>query len=179
VIRRIAHMGQTNPEVIHEVERGLESRMASLMQQSFEKAGGVNSVAEILNVSDRAVERALLESLAQDDPELVEEIRRLMFVFDDLTKLSDKDIQAVLKNVETPQWALALKGASAELKQKVLGNMSQRAAGMLAEEMEYLGAVKLSEVETVQQQIVDIVRRLEDAGEITVHAGDESEQMIS
>jgi flagellar motor switch protein FliG len=179
VIRRIAHMGQTNPEVIHEVERGLETRMASLMQQSFEKAGGVNSVAEILNVSDRAIERALLESLSQDDPELVEEIRRLMFVFDDLGKLSDKDIQTVLKNVETAQWAMALKGASAELKQKILGNMSQRAAGLLGEEMEYLGAVRLSEVEQVQQQIVDIVRRLEDAGEITVHAGDESEQMIA
>jgi flagellar motor switch protein FliG len=179
VIRRIAHMGQTNPEVIHEVERGLESRMASLMQQSFDKAGGVNSVAEILNVSDRAVERALLESLAQDDPELVEEIRRLMFVFDDLGKLSDRDIQTVLKNVETAQWAMALKGASAELKQKILGNMSQRAAALLSEEMEYLGSVRLSEVEAVQQQIVDIVRRLEDAGEITVHAGEDSEQMIS
>src|SRR5262245_18680247 len=179
VIRRIAHMGQTNPEVIHEVERGLETRMASLMQQSFDKAGGVNSVAEILNVSDRAVERALLESLAQDDPELVEDIRRLMFVFDDLGKLTDKDIQTVLKNVETPQWAMALKGANPELKQKILGNMSQRAAAMLTEEMEYLGAVRLSEVEGVQQQIVDIVRRLEDAGEITVHAGDDSEQMIT
>ncbi len=179
VVRRIAHMGQTNPDVIHEVERGLESRMASLMQQSFEKAGGVNSVAEILNVSDRTTERALLEALSQDDPELVEEIRRLMFVFDDLSKLSDKDIQTVLKNVETAQWAMAIKGASAELKQKILGNMSQRAAAMLTEEMEYLGAVKLSEVEQVQQQIVDIVRRLEDAGEITVHTADESEQMIS
>jgi flagellar motor switch protein FliG len=179
VVRRIAHMGQTNPEVIHEVERGLESRMASLMQQSFEKAGGVNSVAEILNVSDRAIERTLLESLAQDDPELVEEIRRLMFVFDDLTKLTDKDIQTVLKNVETPQWAMALKGASADLKQKILGNMSQRAAAMLTEEMDYLGSVRLSEVEQVQQQIVDIVRRLEDAGEITVHSADESEQMIT
>jgi flagellar motor switch protein FliG len=179
VIRRIAHMGQTNPEVIHEVERGLETRMASLMQQSFEKAGGVNSVAEILNVSDRATERSLLESLSQEDSELVEEIRRLMFVFDDLGKLSDKDIQTVLKNVETAQWAMALKGANPELKQKILGNMSQRAAAMLAEEMEFLGAVRLTEVEAVQQQVVDIVRRLEDAGEITVHAGDESEQMIS
>jgi len=179
VIRRIAHMGQTNPEVIQEVERGLESRMASLMQQSFENAGGVNSVAEILNVSDRATERTLLESLAQDDPELVEEIRRLMFVFDDLTKLTDKDIQSGLKNVETAQWAMALKGASAELKQKVLGNMSQRAAAMLTEEIDYLGSVRLSEVEQVQQQIVDIVRRLEDAGEITVHTADESEQMIT
>jgi flagellar motor switch protein FliG len=179
VIRRMAHMGQTSPEVIQEVERGLESRMSNLMQQSFEKAGGVDSVAEILNVSDRATERTLLESLAQDDPELVEEIRRLMFVFDDLLKLSDKDIQTVLKNVETAQWAMALKGASPELKQRIMGNMSQRAAAMLGEEMEYKGAVKLSEVEQIQQQIVDIVRRLEDAGEITVHAADESEQMVT
>jgi flagellar motor switch protein FliG len=178
VVRRIAHMGQTSPEVIQEVERGLESRMSNLMQQSFEKAGGVDSVAEILNVSDRATERTLLESLSQDDPELVEEIRRLMFVFDDLTKLTDKDIQTVLKNVETAQWAMALKGASPELKKKIMGNMSQRAAGLLAEEMEFKGAVKLSEVEQVQQQVVDIVRRLEDAGEITVHAADESEQMV-
>jgi flagellar motor switch protein FliG len=179
VVRRIAHMGQTNPEVIHEIERGLESRMASLMNQSYEKAGGVNSVAEILNVSDRATERALLESLSQDDPQLVEEIRRLMFVFDDLCKLSDKDIQTVLKNVETAQWAMSLKGASAELKQKIMGNLSTRAAALLSEEMEYLGSVRLSEVEQVQQQIVDIVRKLEDAGEITVHAANEAEQMIS
>ncbi|HEY2415830.1 MAG TPA: flagellar motor switch protein FliG [Pirellulaceae bacterium] len=179
VIRRMAYMGQTSPDVIQEVERGLESRMSNLMQQSFEKAGGVDSVAEILNVSDRATERTLLESLAQDDPDLVEEIRRLMFVFDDLMKLSDKDIQTVLKNVETAQWAMALKGASPELKKKIMGNMSQRAAAMLAEEMEYKGAVKLSEVEQIQQQIVDIVRRLEDAGEITVAAVDESEQMVT
>jgi flagellar motor switch protein FliG len=179
VVRRIANMGQTNPEVIHEVERGLETRMSSLMHQSFEKAGGVNSVAEILNVSDRATERSLLEALAQDDPELVEDIRRLMFVFDDISKLTDKDVQTVLKNVETAQWAMALKGASAELKTRILGNMSQRAAALLSEEMDYLGSVRLTEVEQVQQQIVDIVRRLEDAGEITVHSADESEQMIS
>lgn len=179
VIRRVANMGQTSPEVIQEVERGLEARMANLMSQSFEKAGGVNSVAEILNVSDRATERSLLEALSQESPALVEEIRRLMFVFDDLNKLTDKDIQVLLKNVETAQWAMALKGASAELKQKILGNMSQRAAAMLTEEMDFLGSVRLTEVEQVQQQIVDIVRHLEDSGEITVHAGAESEQMIS
>jgi flagellar motor switch protein FliG len=179
VVRRIANMGQTNPEVIREVERGLESRMSNLMNQSFDKAGGVASVAEMLNVSDRSTERTILESMAQEDPELVEEIRRLMFVFDDLCKLSDKDIQCVLKNVETSQWAMSLKGASAELKQKIMGNMSQRAAALLNEEMEYLGSVKLSEVEAVQQQIVDMVRKLEDAGEITVHAADESEAMIT
>ncbi|MDX1945695.1 MAG: flagellar motor switch protein FliG [Pirellulaceae bacterium] len=179
VVRRIANMGQTNPEVIQEVERGLESRMANLMNQSFEKAGGVGSVAEILNVSDRTTERSLLEALSQEDPQLVEEIRRLMFVFDDLCKLTDKDIQTVLKNVETAQWAMALKGANADLKQKILGNMSQRAAAMLSEEMEFLGSVRLSEVEQVQQQIVDLVRKLEDAGEITVHAADENETLIA
>jgi len=178
VIRRIAHMGQTSPEVIQEVERGLESRMANLMNQSFQKAGGVHSVAEILNVADRGTGRALMENLAQEDAELVEEIRRLMFIFEDLCKLSDKDIQSVLKNVETNQWAMALKGASADLKQKILGNMSTRAAANLQEEMEFLGAVKLSEVEQVQQQIVDIVRKLEDAGEITVHQSEEVEEFI-
>jgi flagellar motor switch protein FliG len=178
VIRRIANMGQTNPEVIREVEMGLEHRMASVMSQSFERAGGVPSVAEILNVTDRATERSLLESLAQEDRDLVEEIRRLMFVFDDINKLSDKDVQSVLKNVESAQWAMALKGASEELKNKVLGNMSQRAAQMLREEMEYLGPVRLSEVEGVQQQIVDIIRKLEDAGELTLSQNSEEEAFI-
>jgi flagellar motor switch protein FliG len=179
VIRRIAIMGQTNPEIIQEVERGLESRMSSVMSQQFEKAGGVATVAEILNVTDRATERSLLENLAQEDPDLVEEIRRLMFVFEDINKFSGKDVQTVLKNVETSQWAMALKGASEELKQKVMSNMSQRAGDMLREEMEYLGPVRLSTVEQVQQQIVDIVRRLEDAGEISLQANEEAEELIS
>ena len=162
VIRRVATMGQTNPEIIQEVEQGLEIRMSSVMSQQFEKAGGVPTVAEILNVTDRATERSLLENLAQEDPDLVEEIRRLMFVFEDINKFSGKDVQTVLKNVETSQWAMALKGASEELKQKIMGNMSSVPADMLREEMEYLGPVKLSSVEQVQQQIVDVVRRLED-----------------
>lgn len=179
VVRRVATMGQTNPEIIQEVERGLENRMASVMSQQFEKAGGVESVAEILNVTDRATERSLLESMAQEDPDLVEEIRRLMFVFEDMIKFSNKDIQTVLKNVETPQLAMALKGASDTLKEKILNNMSVRAAEMLREEMGYLGPVKLSAVEQVQQQIVDVVRKLEDIGEITVSAGNEAEEFVS
>jgi flagellar motor switch protein FliG len=179
VIRRVATMGQTNPEIIQEVERGLESRMSAVMSQQFEKAGGVPTVAEILNVTDRATERSLLENLAQEDPDLVEEIRRLMFVFEDILKFSNKDVQAVLKNVETSQWAMALKGATEELKQKILGNMSQRAAEMLREEMDYLGPVRLSNVEQVQQQIVDVVRRLEDAGEISLQSSEEKEEFIS
>lgn len=178
VVRRIATMGQTNPEIIHEVEKGLEHRMSSVMSQQFENAGGVEAVAEILNVTDRATERSLLENLAQEDPDLVEEIRRLMFVFEDISKFSAKDVQTLLKNVENSQLAMALKGASEDLKQKILGNMSVRAADLLREEMEYLGPVRLSAVEQVQQQIVDVIRRLEDAGEITVNTGDEVEEFI-
>jgi len=178
VVRRIAIMGQTSPEIIQEVEKGLERRMAAVMSQQFENAGGVSSVAEMLNVIDRATERNLLENLAQEDPDLVEEIRRLMFVFEDITKLSDRDIQTLLKNVESSQWAMALKGASEELKDKILNNMSKRASDLLLEEMDYLGPVRLSSVEQTQQQIVDIIRRLEDAGEITTHGDEEEEQFI-
>jgi flagellar motor switch protein FliG len=180
VIARIAGMGETSPEILEQVEQGLEKRMAAVVSQSFEHAGGIPSVAEILNVCDRTTERSLLENLAQDEPELVEEIRRLMFVFEDIAKLSDKDMQSVLKNVETSQWAMALKGCSAELKQKVLGNMSQRAAQMLEEEIGYLGQVRVSEVEAIQQQLVDIVRRLEETGEITVGgSGDGSDEFVT
>ena len=178
VIRRVANMGQTNPEVISEIEEGLENRMANLMNQSFDSAGGVGNVAEILNVTDRGTERALLERLAEEDSELVDEIRRLMFVFEDISKLTDKDVQVVFKNIETAQWAMALKGASDTLKSKIMGNMSQRASQMLEEEIEYLGAVKRSDVETYQQQIVDIIRQMEDAGQITTGVSDDSEEMV-
>lgn len=178
VVRRMATMGQTNPEIIKEVESGLERRMSSVMSQSFQMAGGVESVAAMLNVSDRSTERTLMDGLGTDDPDLVEEIRRLMFVFDDIGKFGQKEIQTVLKSVESSQWALALKGASAELKDKILGNMSQRAADMLREEMEYLGAVKLSAVEEQQQKIVDVVRGLETAGEIELNQSDEEEQLV-
>jgi len=178
VVRRIAHMNQTNPDIIKDVESGLERRMASLMSQQFEAAGGVDSVAEILNVTDRATERNLLENLAQEDPDLVEEIRRLMFVFEDITKFDSKQIQTLLKNVDNSQWAMALKTASEDLKTKILGNMSTRAAEMLREEMDYLGPVKRSAVEQMQQQVVDVVRRLEDSGEIQISNDEEAEEMV-
>jgi flagellar motor switch protein FliG len=178
VVRRVANMEQTSPEVVRDVEKSLETRMRSMFMQQLEKAGGVQSVAQILNVTDRMTNKAILESLEQEDPELVEQIRRLMFVFDDLMKLDDKSIQMLLKEVENSQWALALKGASEELKQKIMGNLSQRASAMLAEEMQYLGPVRVSDVEATQQLIVDAVRRLEDAGEIVIAAG-ATEKMIT
>jgi flagellar motor switch protein FliG len=178
VVRRVATMGRTNPEIIREVEKGLERRMSSVMSQSFERAGGVEAVAEMLNVADRATERAIMDSLGQEDPELVDEIRRLMFVFEDVARFSDKDIQTVLKNVETSQWALALKGASDALKEKILKNMSERASEMLREEMEYLGPAKRSAVEGKQQEIVDVIRGLEDRGEIDINAINEQEELV-
>lgn len=179
VVRRIAKMGQTNPDIIREVEKALEGRMSNVMSQSFENAGGVEAVAEMLNVADRATERALLDRLAEENPDLVDEIRRLMFVFEDIAKFTDKDIQTALKNIETNQWALALKGASEELTQKLLGNLSERAAAMLKEEIGYLGSVKRSAVEARQQEIVDVIRRLEDEGQIEINTSGEVEEMVA
>ncbi len=180
VIRRVANMEQTSPEVIADVERTLQGRMTSTFNQQLEKRGGVPMVAQILNVTDRMTNKGILESLEQEDTELADEIRRLMFVFDDILKLDDKAIRALLKEVENSQWAISLKGASDEIRQKIFSNLSQRAAEMLKEEMEFLGPVRLSDVEGVQQQIVDAVRRLEDAGEIVVAgAGGGGEQFIS
>ena len=178
VIRRIATMQQTNPEIIKEVEKGLESRMTSVMSQKLENTGGVESVADILNVIDRQTGRNIMENLGQDDPELVEDIRRLMFIFEDILKLADQDIQEILKNIESTQWAKALKGASEELKEKIFRNMSKRAGKMLQEEMDFLGPMRASEVEAIQQEVVDVVRKLEDAGVITVSASGGDERFI-
>ena len=168
VIRRMAHMEQTNPDVIQEVEKGLAKRLSSMVVTSLDGAGGIEAVAEILNLCDRTAEKTILEGLEADDPELVEEIRRLMFVFEDLNMVDDKGIQAVLKEVDNDELCLSLKTASDDLKEKIFTNMSTRASELIKEEMEYLGPVRLSDVEAAQQRIVDIVRRLEDSGEIIV-----------
>jgi flagellar motor switch protein FliG len=179
VIKRIANMDQTNPEVIREVEKGLESRLANMLLQSTEKAGGIGTVAEMLNLADRATEKAIMDSLEQEDPELVDEIRRLMFVFEDILLVNDKGIQSVLKEVDNDELALGLKTASEELQQKIFSNMSERAAALIKEDMEYMGPVRVSDVETAQQRIVDIVRRLEDAGEIIIAGrGGESDLVV-
>ena len=179
VIKRVANMEQTNPEVIKEVEQGLESRLSNMLMQSMEKAGGVPTVAEILNLVDRATEKTIMEGLESDDPDLVEEIRRLMFVFEDIKLVNDKGIQAVLKEVENDELAIALKTASEVLKEKIFGNMSERAAAMVREDMEFMGPVRVSDVESAQQRIVDIVRRLEEAGDVMIEGrGGDSEMIV-
>jgi len=179
VIKRIAGMQQTNPEAIKEIECALEVRMSLVMSQSFRKDGGVPAIAEILNVTDRATERIVLESLTKDNPELVEEIRRLRFVFEDIQKLADKDIQTILKNVETSQWAMALKGASQQLQDKVMKNMSTRAADILKEEIGFLGRVQVSDVEGIQQKVVDILRTLEESGQLQRPGSDGEEEFAA
>lgn len=179
VISRIANMDQTSPDVIKEVERGLEKRLAGLVSERFERVGGVAAVAEILNMAGRSTEKAILEGLERENPQLVEEIRRLMFVFEDIVRVNDKGIQAVLKEVENDELALALKTASEDLKAKVFKNMSERAAQLIKEEMEFMGPVRISDVEGAQQRIVDVVRRLEDAGEVIIAGrGGEKELIV-
>jgi flagellar motor switch protein FliG len=179
VVKRIANMEQTNPEVIKEVERGLEHRLSDIVSQTFEKAGGVDTVAEILNLADRSTEKGIMEGLEAEDPDLVEQIRRLMFVFEDILLVNDKGIQAVLKEVDNEELSLALKTASDELKQKIFKNMSERAAQLIQEDMQYMGPVRVSDVEQAQQKIVDIVRRLEDSGEIIIAGrGGEKEMVV-
>lgn len=179
VIKRVATMEQTNPEVIKEVERGLESRLSNMLMQSTEKSGGVEMVAEILNLTDRSTEKTIMEGLEAEDPDLVEQIRRLMFVFEDIKKVNDKGIQAVLKEVENDELALALKTASQELQEKIYKNMSERAAQLIKEDIQFMGPVKVSDVEAAQQRIVDIVRRLEEAGEVVIQGrGGDSELLV-
>ena len=179
VVKRVANMERTNPEVIREVEQGLEHRLSDIVSQTFEKAGGVDTVAEILNLADRSTEKGIMEGLEAEDPDLVEQIRRLMFVFEDILLVNDKGIQAVLKEVDNEELALALKTASDELKQKIFKNMSERAAQLIAEDMQYMGPVRVSDVEAAQQKVVDVVRRLEDAGEIIIAGrGGEKEMVV-
>jgi flagellar motor switch protein FliG len=178
VIRRVASMEQTSPEFVEMVEASLKNRMVSLFGQQSDQVGGVPLVAQILNVADRTTSKNILDTMGQESEELVEEIQRLTFVFDDIAKLDDKSIQAVLKEVDNSQWAMALKGASPDIRGKILGNLSKRAAENLEEEMGYLGPVRVSDVEGVQQEIVDTVRRLEEAGTITVASGD-GDQFVS
>ena len=172
-------MDNTNPEVIREVEEGLEMRLSGIVSQTFQKAGGVECVAEILNLADRATEKTILEGIEGQDTDLAEQIRRLMFVFEDVLLVNDKGIQAVLKEIEHDDLSLALKTANADLREKIFRNMSERAAQLIKEDMEYMGPVRLSDVEGAQQRIVDVVRRLEDAGELIISGrGGEKELIV-
>jgi flagellar motor switch protein FliG len=178
VARRIATMDRTSPEVLREVERVLEKKLSTLSSEDYTAAGGVPSIVEILNLVDRASEKQIIESLEDEDPELAEEIKKRMFVFEDIVMLDDKAIQKVMREVDGQELAKALKSVDTEVQDKIFRNMSKRAGGMLKEDMEFMGPVRLKDVEEAQQKIVSIIRRLEDSGEIIVARAGEDELVV-
>ncbi|WP_073089680.1 flagellar motor switch protein FliG [Thermosyntropha lipolytica] len=178
VAKRIALMDTTSPEVIREVERVLERKLSSIAPQEMTSAGGVKAVVEIINRVDRGTEKTIIEALEVQDPELAEEIKKLMFVFEDIVMLDNRSVQRVLREVESQDLALALKGASSEVAQKIFSNMSSRAAEMLKEDIEFMGPVRLRDVEEAQQRIVNVIRRLEEAGEIVIARGGGDEIIV-
>jgi flagellar motor switch protein FliG len=178
VVKRVARMGQTTPEAIRQIEKGLESKLATVVSQDLERSGGVDNMAEILNLVDRTTEKNILDALEEEDAALAEQIRRLMFVFEDILLVDGKGMQQVLKEVDHEELALALKAAGEDVKAKIFSNMSERAGNLVKEEMEYLGPVRLSDVEAAQQRIVDVVRRLEEAGELIVQGRGGEEEVI-
>jgi flagellar motor switch protein FliG len=175
VAMRIALMDRTAPEVIREIERVLERKLSSVINQDFTSAGGLRSLVDVLNQVDRATERTILETLEEHNPELADEVRRMMFLFEDIVVLDDRSIQQVLREVDTKELAVALKGTSDEVQQKIYGNMSERAAAIIKEDLEFMGPVRVKTVEEAQQKIVAVIRRLEDAGQIVIVRGGEDQ----
>ncbi len=178
VARRVALMDRTSPDVIREVERVLERKLSSLMTQDFTTAGGVKSIVEVLNRVDRTTEKSIVETLEVDSPELAEDIKRLMFVFEDIVMLDDRSLQMVLRDVDSKDLSLALKATPQEVADKVFKNMSKRAADMLKEEIEFMGPVKIRDVEEAQLKVVNVIRALEDKGEIVISRGQGDEMIV-
>ncbi|MBO4497178.1 MAG: flagellar motor switch protein FliG [Lachnospiraceae bacterium] len=171
VAKRIAMMDRTSPDVIQEVEKVLEKKLASLVNQDYTIAGGVDAVVEILNTVDRATEKHILETLEIEEPELADEIRKKMFVFEDILLLDDRSIQRVLREVDNSELAIALKGSNEQVQETIFNNLSKRLVVMIKEDMEFMGPVRMKDVEEAQQKIVNIIRKLEDTGEIVISRG--------
>ena len=178
VAKRIAMMDRTSPEVIKEVERVLERKLSSLINQDYTIAGGVDAVVNILNTVDRGTEKRIMESLEIEEPELAEEIRKKMFVFEDILLLDDRAIQRVLRDVDNSDLGVALKGANDEVQAAIFKNLSSRLAAMIKEDMEFMGPVRMKDVEEAQQKIVGIIRKLEDSAEIVISRGGGDELVV-
>ena len=178
VARRIATMDRTSPDVIKEVERVLESKLSSLVNQDYTIIGGVDAVVEILNTVDRGTEKHIMETLEVEEPELADEIRKKMFVFEDILLLDDRAIQRVLRDVDNNDLAIACKGSTEEVQNAIFSNMSKRLAEMIKEDMEFMGPVRMKDVEEAQQKIVNIIRKLEDSAEIVISRGGGDELVV-
>jgi flagellar motor switch protein FliG len=173
VARRVAMTDRIAPDVIKEVERVLERKMSMIVPHHEQQAGGIKALVNILNRVDRSTEKTILEELETNDPELADEVRKLMFVFEDIIKLHDVAIQRVLREVDQKDLAKAMRGSNEEVSNRIYKNMSRRAADMLREEITFMGPVRLRDVEEAQQKIVQVIRRLDEAGEIIVARGGE------
>lgn len=171
IARRIAVMDSTSPEIINEVEQILERKLSATVTQDYTQTGGIEAVVDVLNGVDRATERTILDALEIQDPELAEEIKKRMFVFEDIVTLDNRAIQRVIRDCENEDLMLALKVSSDEVKEIVFKNMSKRMVETFKDEMEYMGPVRLRDVEEAQTRIVAIIRRLEESGEIVVARG--------
>lgn len=171
IARRIAVMDSTSPEIINEVEQILERKLSSSVTQDYTQTGGIEAVVEVLNGVDRATERTILDALEIQDPELAEEIKKRMFVFEDIVTLDSRAIQRVIRDCDNEDLKLSLKVSSDEVKDIVFGNMSKRMVESFKDEMEFMGPVRLRDVEEAQSRIVGIIRRLEESGEIVVARG--------
>lgn len=178
VAKRIAQMDRTSPDVIKQVEKVLERKLSSLVNQDYTIVGGVDAIVEILNSVDRGTEKHIMETLEVEEPELADEIRKKMFVFEDILSLDDRAIQRVLRDVDNGTLALALKGAAEEVQNVILNNLSKRLAVMIKEDMEYMGPVRMKDVEEAQQKIVNIIRKLEDSAEIVIARGGGDEIIV-
>ncbi len=178
VAKRIAMMDRTSPDVIKEVESVLERKLSSLVNQDYTIVGGVDAVVNILNTVDRSTEKHIMESLEIEEPELADEIRKKMFVFEDILLLDDRAIQRVLRDVDNADLGMALKSANEEVQNVIFKNLSKRLAAMIKEDMEFMGPVRMKDVEEAQQKIVSVIRKLEDAGEIVISRGGGDEIVV-
>ena len=178
VAKRVAMMDRTSPDVIKEVEKILESKLSSLVNQDYTIIGGVDQVVEILNTVDRGTEKHIMETLEIEEPELADEIRKKMFVFEDILLLDDRAIQRVLHDVDNNDLALALKGSNEQVQTAIFNNLSKRLAAMIKEDMEFMGPVRMKDVEEAQQKIVNIIRKLEDSAEIVISRGGGDEIVV-
>ena len=178
VARRIAQMDRTSPDVIKQVEKVLERKLSALVNQDYTIVGGVDAIVEILNSVDRGTEKHIMETLEVEEPELADEIRKKMFVFEDILSLDDRAIQRVLRDVDNADLALALKGATEEVQNVILNNLSKRLAVMIREDMDFMGPVRMKDVEEAQQKIVNVIRKLEDSAEIVIARGGGDEIIV-
>ena len=178
VAKRIAMMDRTSPDVIKEVESVLERKLASLANQDYTIVGGVDAIVSILNTVDRSTEKHIMETLEVEEPELADEIRKKMFVFEDILSLDDRSVQRVLREVDNNELAVALKGSNEEVQNLIFSNLSSRLATMIKEDMDFMGPVRMKDVEEAQQKIVNIIRKLEDSAEIIISRGGGDEIVV-